>query len=527
MPITSVTQADFDTAETLMLEAMRADYPGTDTRRGTAVRDLVVRPSATLYAYTLQNAAALAGYKSLETMRVSGDPIDVDAVNAILSNFNTTYRDGEYASGYIRLIFETNTTRLLPSGFGFNTSTDPVLRFNIPEALSFSTSSGASMQYETMTISGATVYTVAVRVVAEAKGTAYNIPNGTYFEPVTPVLGMLDSLAMSSFSGGDDAETIDEVIARLPVAIASRSLTNAISVKALLTDGFGAVIKEVSLQGMDSTTQDRGKLLGISVGGYVDGYVRSFDGPAITVIPKTGAHIAGVGYTVTLTQAESAGVYAVRAVSDWNSSYAPIDNASSSYSFTYSRALGSDLGTHRILTADQAAFSSYQQITINVLDALASADKELKIELMVAPGMLDMQTHIDLPAVRNTGVDLILKAPPVCRVSLTTTVYIPASDTITDAEIRTQVVDYVNAQSFTSTLSLARIVQAIGYQVAMGTGKTTLSGVIEGATGPAMLVSGCGDLDLTNVFSATAYLTADTVVFAADPSDITINRVII
>lgn len=526
MPITSVTQDAFDNAEALMLEAVRNDYSGIDLRRGTAVRDIMIRPSATLHAYTSANADAAAGYGSLEKMRQAGGTVDVDAVNAILSNFNTTYRDGEYASGYIRLVFSNNSTRLLPAGFGFNTSTDPVLRFNIPEALSFSVSSGASVQYETMTISGTTVYTVAVRVVAEAKGSAYNVPNGTYFEPVNQVIGLVDSLAMSSFSGGDDAETIDEVIARLPTAIASRSLSNATSVKARLTDQFGAVIKEVSLQGMGSATQDRGKLLGISVGGYVDGYIRCFDGPAITVIPKTGVR-SGSTYTVTLTQAESAGVYAVRAISDWNSSYAPVDSASTTYAFSTVRALGSTLSGHRILTADQAAFSCFQQLTITVYDANASADKDLKVELFVAPGLLDMQDYVDLPAVRNSGVDLVLKAPPVCRVSLNATVYVPANVTETTADIRTRVVDYINTQSFTSTLSLARIIQYIGYQVDVAPTKITLSGVLEGAGGQAKLISGCSDLDLTREFDAADYLTVDTVVFAADPADITINRVTI
>jgi len=527
MPITSVTQDAFDNAEALMLEAVRTDYSGIDLRRGTATRDLMIRPAATLHAYTSSNADAAAGYGSLEKMRQAGGTVDVDAVNAILSNFNTTYRDGEYASGYIRLVFSNNGTRLLPAGFGFNTSTDPVLRFNIPEALSFSTSSGASIQYEPMTISGATVYTVAVRVVAELKGSAYNIPNGTYFEPVNQVIGLVDSLAMSSFSGGDDAETIDEVIARLPTAIASRSLSNATSVKARLSDQFGAVVKEVSLQGMGADTQDRGKLLGIAVGGYVDGYIRCFDGPAVTVIPKTGVWDGDVAYTVTLTQAESAGVYAVRAISDWNSSYSPIDSVSSSYAFSTVRTVGPTLSGHRVLTADQAAFSSFQQLTITVYNANANANKDLKVELFVAPGLLDMQEYVDLPAVRNTGVDLVLKAPPVCRVSLNATVYVPANVTETTAEIRTRVVDYINTQSFTSTLSLARIIQYIGYQVDVAPTKITLSGVLEGAGGQAKLISGCSDLDLTPSFDAADYLTTDTVVFAADPSDITINRVTI
>jgi len=527
MSISTVTQDQFTTAETLMLETVRSSYSGIDTRRGTAIRDLVVRPSSTLQAYTAENANAAAGASSLERMRQEGGDIDVDAVNAILSNFNTTYKDGDYASGYVRMVFSSNGTRLLTSGFGVTANLDTALRFEIPESLSITADSSGTLTYEEMAIGGETVYTVPIRVVATGKGTIYNIPTGTYFTPDTGLIDVVDCLAMSSFSGGAAAETIDEVIARLPVAIASRSLTNSVSVKALLSDYYGSSIAAVNLQGMMSETQQRNKVFGIGVGGYVDAYIRSFASPAITIIPKTGTPIAG-GYTVTLIQAESAGVYGIRAISDWNGVYSPIDSAASSYTYASTRAIGSSLGIHKIDDTAQAAFTCYQQLTVTVYDALAGAEtKEFKLELLTAPGILDMQTYCDSEAVRNTGVDFVLKTPIVARTSMNVTVYLPTGTTDTVSAIRTRIVDVINGNSFVPILGLAAIVQAIGYRVDMGPGKLTLACDITGASGVSRKITGCGDIDIRTVTDTTDYITPDTVVFAADPADIQITQIMV
>jgi len=510
-----------------MLETVRSSYSGIDTRRGTAIRDLVVRPASTLQAYTADNATAAAGASSLERMRQEGGEIDVDAVNALLSNFNTTYKDGDYASGYVRIIFSTNGTRLLSAGFGFTANMDESLRFELPASVSITADNSGSLTYEEMTISGQTVYTAPLRVVAKGKGTIYNIPTGTYFTPDSGIIDLVDCLAMSSFAGGEAAETLDEVIARLPIAIASRSLTNSVSVKALLSDYYGSTVKAVSLQGMMSDTQQRNKIFGFGVGGYVDAYVRSFESPPVTIIPKTGTPIAG-GYTVTLTQAESAGVYGIRAISDWNDVYSPIDSAASSYTYAVVRAVGSDLGVHKVDDTNQAAFTCYQQLTITVYDALAGAEnKDFKLELYTAPGILDMQTYCDSEAVRNTGVDFVLKTPVVARTTMTVTVYLPTGSTDTLSAIRTRIVDVINSNSFVPVLSLAAIVQAIGYRVDMGPGKLTLSCEIVGSSGVRRRITGCGDIDIRTVTDTTDYITPDTVVFSADPSDIQITQVMV
>ena len=45
-----ITQDQYDSAESIVIELLRTEYPSLDLRRGTVIRDLLVRPAAQMVA---------------------------------------------------------------------------------------------------------------------------------------------------------------------------------------------------------------------------------------------------------------------------------------------------------------------------------------------------------------------------------------------------------------------------------------------------------------------------------------------
>lgn len=518
----NIDKERFDLSEQLMIDSIRSHYPDLDIRRGTAIRDLVIRPQATLSGVMgMETDKAMASY-TLQSMKESGVDVNSEDIDRILVNMGSSYRDGTPSSGYVRFIFSTGSSRVIHAGFNISCEGRS---FYTADSVTVSSKPGNGLSYDVMTLGNTETYSVPIQVVASDNGASHNLPAGSVFHQTSDKLAnLVEIVSTHSFTGGTDPETLDDVIDRLPVALSSRGLTSRDSVSALLGDKYGGSIVAVSLEGLGSATQARNRTLGMSVGGFVDAYIRTFREPVVKVVRKAAVAEDGM-YVLDLDVEESAGAYHILSVTDWDGTYSPASVGASSYHFTFDRSLSEDTGGHRIARVDDASLSSYQKVSVTVYDgaALSGDPGDFKIEMYAAPLIYDIQRYCDSPSVRNVGVDFLVKSPVVASITLTAKVYVPEDSDDTAETIRDRCVRYINSHSFVRVFRLSGLLQVIGHKVDMYPGRPVLQMSIRRADGKVINWSGSSDIDLGDVRDPDKYVDTNTVVFAADPRNIHIT----
>lgn len=315
LPIT-IDARDVATAADFLEQFLTDQVPDGDFSRGTALRDLTVQALAVVTTFLRADAAQIRQMQSLLTVQkaTQGDPEALkDAVTAILSNVFIKPKAGIKARGYV-IGHATQLTDILVAPTTKFTYTrgivfvvDAPTSYVIPQAelIPIVEANGAVLEYE-----------FRIPVVAVAAGPAYNVTPGLFvaFDRFNPYVTRIEST--TTFAGGKGAETVDEVLARAPTAIAVRNLVNARSIEATLADNFDG-IETTLVVGMADPEMQRDIVptmaphLRFHVGGAVDIYLRTpltetvFTGPVggVYARPDGVAAIfkdAGVDFTGVL-----------------------------------------------------------------------------------------------------------------------------------------------------------------------------------------------------------------------------------
>lgn len=216
-------------AELFAQQILQSKYPDLDLREGTAVRDLVIRPTATLLA-TINKG--MAYYFAQNTIAGITDDSPSDFLDSLMSNWFMTRKEGSNAVINARLFFARQKSVSLSSSSFF--STDNTLKFypaasiSIPStALSFDAYSGE--------------YYLDVDLVAETAGTNFNISSGSllYFTNFDPYFLRAEINYLSQ--AANDRETNSEFITRASTAISTRNLVNVPSVISNLRESFSTI----------------------------------------------------------------------------------------------------------------------------------------------------------------------------------------------------------------------------------------------------------------------------------------------
>lgn len=517
-----VTQTGFDTAELVVLEHLRNSYPDLDLRRGTVLREHLVRPAAQLQALNDARAAEKTAAVTLTDLMNTTNP-DTAVINALLSNFNLTYNNGTAATGYLKLYFSTPDSVVIPANTRFTTADG--LGFTVAAAYLVSETGGDAA----LLSSGDGRYYTIVAAVSEGVGARYNISRSTGLIGDETLTGFVSAFASTSFSGGSDAESVATAIARIKPALAHRSLSNHVSTLGLLRDKFGDVIRDVSLQGFAAPAQwrNRANLLGIGIGGYVDAYIRTFTAAPVVVLAKTGTRQEDGTYRIELSEREAPGFYMVRSITDDDGTENVIDNPAVSYKYSEQRAAAATT-LHSVPSAKLAEYSVFQTAVISVAGVSSTnATRLFKLELYCAPYLADIQSYVDSTLVKDEGVDFLVKSPLMCLVSLKLVGERSPDSTVTSSQLATIVASYINSLGFTRTLFLSELVHLICSSgiasVSMRPGDISIEGRIRGAGDIWYLLTGDTLLDLANIDGSTDLVTDRTTVFVCDPYDIQIT----
>ena len=258
-------------AELLTTQVLQAQYPNMDLREGTAVRDQVIRPAASILALVKK---APDYYFVQNTIAGIDDNTPNELLDAIMSNWFITRIQGTNAVINARLFFARPKNVALSTSVYF--SPDNTLKYFPTVNQSFTSS---QLTFD----SGSSEYFVDVNLVAEDVGTQYNISSGSllYFTNFDPYFLHAEINYLGTQAG--DPETNTEFITRSGSAISTRNLINVPSVSAQLLANFTGITSNQSI-GMGDPEMIRDYLQvtipGVSgtswihIGGCVDVYCR-------------------------------------------------------------------------------------------------------------------------------------------------------------------------------------------------------------------------------------------------------------
>lgn len=258
-------------AELLAERILEAKYPDLDLRQGTGLRDLVIRPSATLLA--MMNRA-LAYYFSQNTLTGVTDSSPTEIVDNILSNWFLERKAGKKSVINARMYFATKKNVSIGTETFF--SPDNTKKFYPLTTYSFSPS---DLIYESF--SGE--YYADIDLVADKEGSEYDLTSGSllYFSNFDPYflrgeINYLQEMATVT-------ETNTQFISRAKTAISTRNLINVPSIDAKLKENFDYITSVTSV-GFGDPEMYRDRILVttpytldpvlIHIGGKTDVYTR-------------------------------------------------------------------------------------------------------------------------------------------------------------------------------------------------------------------------------------------------------------
>ena len=236
IPGLQIGASDIIQSELFLTQTLQAADPTLDLRQGTAIRDLAVRPSATLLA-TINKA--LIYYWTQNSLATVTDSTPAAFVDNILSNYFMTRYQGANAVINARLYFAKNTSVTLTTN----------IYFSIDNVSKYFPASNAT--YSSLSLDAPTgTYYVDVDLVAEATGTTYNITAGSlvYFGNFNPYFLHAEVNYLSSLA--TNVETNTQYIARAETAISTRNLINNPSIISNLQSTFKGIVSDIVTVGM-------------------------------------------------------------------------------------------------------------------------------------------------------------------------------------------------------------------------------------------------------------------------------------
>lgn len=242
----TVEKEDIIEAEVFSEQLMSSLFPTYDFRQGTALRDMVIRPNATLLA--LINKAVKHQFDNTDIASITNET-DPDVVDSRLSNFFISRKSGNNAVVKARLYFSFPTTNtiptIIPSGSYF--SVDNETQFFPQGSISVNPDPGPELRdplkYYFLYDSGEGLHYVDIDLESQKPTEDANINEGDllYFTLFSPyfvsgeILYLVDTAV--------NTETNEDMVDRAYSSISTRNLINTPSIISGITDQFNYIKK--------------------------------------------------------------------------------------------------------------------------------------------------------------------------------------------------------------------------------------------------------------------------------------------
>jgi hypothetical protein len=517
-----ITTDEYADAEALVLELLRSAYPELDTRRGTAVRDLLVKPAAQMAARDSILFADMARRMSIASLAEDPDTTTEEA-NSVLSFYGTSLAEGRRAYGPVIVRVFHGRRYIIPAGSRFQSASGAV--FSTPAETIADPDPGPSERLIRQDGDG---YWFLVDVIADEPGPAGSLLEGDALLPESPIYGFIDAGAYSDFTPGTAGETLQAALSRVPGTLSHRAIESRQSIGAVLAARFGVLSVEAQGHGDPAMLRDRHNPMGIAVGGRVDIYPRTFMQPSVITLELEGTRSAAGEYTVVIPPSDAPCFQRVKSVSD-----AGTGAALSSYRFTDTRVpavTGSTAHDIDFTSVPEFAFTIYQKAVLSVHDVPSSeATRRFRVELYSAPLLDSIQAYVDSRPVRNLCADYLVRSPLLGFVSVQARMTVERGYALSPRELSGILSEHIASLPFGYALSRSELASVLlgACDGARRVDMTDKSGM---KLAMSVFAADChihlleGDrLDIARIENPQALLVAETVVLCPDRASINIE----
>jgi len=260
--------------ETFLVDRLKEEHPTLDTTQYSGIRDLVIRPMATMLAPLSREITAVKNSQSLNNYSLMSRA----ELDALMGNFFLSIKDGSKATGSVRMYFSSAQAVVVTSLTEFTTSGGLVF---YPTSVAALTTAQMSFNQD------GTLFYMDVGVVAAETGSSYNVAAGA-INGVNGVSGAVKVSNLSAITAGTADETMAEAVARAKASITTRTLATSRGISTVLLDNF-TTFSDLQVIGFGETEMIRDVATGIS---SISGVPGGFDTARIST-SATSVHIGG------------------------------------------------------------------------------------------------------------------------------------------------------------------------------------------------------------------------------------------
>ena len=437
---------------------------GLDAAPGTALRELVVRPSAVNRAIEEEwrtNLLRSLNINLIADGTVSGDD---DIVDAIASIYRIKRRTGSVSSGVIML--EVNGTNVyVNNNFSF---------YSNGSKLSFDgiwvgtlTGTGPVTQGVTYTkiitypkavdSDGVITYSQCMMLPVYNKDGA-SIASGANVEVVGPSGLILSASVFSPIVGGSSEETNQELASRVLNNLPAGVLASSLQITNTIGENFGRPpARTVVVGSQDGSKRSIDHLTGFRLPGFVDVYTAApgdcqLESDVLEAVP-TG--VSQQEHLIIIEPPLSSGAYDIASV--------VIDGVA----YTPTNIERSVTTSNHIIDGKTGAFSAYQILTVTI-PYPGSERVSASVVVRKQAGIEAIQSFVDSSDKKAPGQDTLVKA--ACPVFLNVSFGLESGSSASISEIKRKVCEYINnlpvGRGFISGQDFTDALDSLGIKIA-------------------------------------------------------------
>lgn len=436
------------------------NFPDVDIAPGTVISELIIKLAATLQNPITNDIDALSATKTVTEALAAPSDTYSQIIDNIASNFNTVRNLGVKSEGKIKVTVSSNKTYYVNAGTIFF---QPVIQLNYITLTTYRITANPTDSNDLQLFSVGGSFYFYIPVEAQDVGTAYQVSDQMPFtlDATTPITGFVQASAYGNFTSGISQETDKQLINRFQLGLTNKSLLNAKSIKARLSDLI-TTLSDVSVVGVSSPELTRSKhnVFGISTLGMSDVYVRTTNTPNTIQFTETATKLDNVDqWSVTIDRDAAPGFYKVLSI-------IPADQTVQGtlvYTPVYSYDLSNLDTANLIYNLTEARFTRYQTCTLTFTFADSSAagtTKDFLITVSGQPNISDIQDLFLSNDERIACADYLVRSALPCFVSLSLKLHknTTASSLPVDT-IKQDIYNYINSIKFGESLYVSSIVK--------------------------------------------------------------------
>lgn len=539
MSITVQSYLDLDSAEVEAfrnsITALVQEYnPNADLKRGP-VQDLFITPKAAMDAGTQENIDLIRRSNSLQEIAKDPSLADTDVVDRLLSNYGMTRKAAAKATGNVVIVLSQLVPVIIARSVTFTIDGQVfVPTQNYAGRTSSIAVTGAGDRL--ISAFGSNFYFV-ITVTAQTAGSAGNVKTGASATLSAAPVGFSKAYVQSDFTGGIDAETNEQLLARQRSGLASKTWSNRASIEAMIREQFPALVS-LSIIGFGDSEmlRDQHQLWPGSLGGRSDIYVR----------PSLRWQTASMTKTATLISIDGTlGTWQIGVERDDAPGFYQIDKvllpsqdlSAGGFSLDYDeRAVDLSVDDSHsyipdIATVAEGTYTAFQTATVRFVDTSSDATgktlgetADYVVVFRFLQDVGDIQTWLGNRDRRPPLGDVLVKAAIPCFTVVGFSVSVRSGTTVDTAAVRAAVAAAVNNLGFSGQLAASTISQAVYSAIGSGVnsvGGFSLTGRIRRLDGSIASLSDPAVITIPD--DPANGVTSRTVVFFLEPTDVLVT----